>query len=102
MRAVADIDALAAINAAAQLLERGRSDLPATLLHSRARLIAARAIKDSFPDMTWKEVAAVLGEKPASLQVRMSNGRGARWWNDEIVNELVGMFIGPSLGERAK
>jgi hypothetical protein len=70
---------------------------------SRARHIAFAALQVAFPDATQRTLARLCGyPTPAAGAANLFHARRARWWSEDPVDEVVGVLVDDSYGERAE
>lgn len=96
------IDILAALTEASRLLAGPLDQSTASLTMDRARKIGAAAMAEAFPRMKWEEIATAIGgfdRNPQPLAFTVSEAMRADWWRDDIVEEVVGVFVGRYLPE---
>lgn len=101
----APADIIEACAEAARLLRHGRDDIPVSLLHRRARQIAMAAINEAFPRLRLWDIAKLIGLTERELnhvEREHAEAHNEDWWEEGIVDEIVGLLVTPVMGARAR
>ena len=68
----------------------------------RSRHVALGALVAAFPDARRVGLARCLGyPTPPSAQAAVIHAKKARWWNELLVDEIVGALVAEQYGDRA-
>jgi hypothetical protein len=96
----ADDIARAVVTACAITQEEPTMWLPGSRL--RARPIVHAALREAFPDVPKAAITRACGYKtPNAGKVSLITARNTKWWDDDIVTEVVGAVVAPQYGTRA-
>lgn len=70
---------------------------------SHARHMAFDALREAFPDARREGLATCLGYlKPQNAAAFVSTGKTCKWWNWNLVDEIVGELVADQYGEQGK
>lgn len=69
---------------------------------SRARHVAFAALIEIFPEARRESLARLVGyPTPRAGTAALGMARKTGWWNDDLVDEVVGSLVGDQYGEQA-